>query len=374
MQINQLDPTNRRDARRFVDLPFLLYRDNAQWVPPFVDEARAQLDPNRHPFYQHSQAAFFLATEGDQVLGRIAALDNRRHNELHGARTAFFYLFDAVDDPAVSRALFDAACDWARGRGLDRVWGPKGFLHSDGQGILVDGFEHRPAMGIPYNFAYYGPLLEDAGFEKSIDFVSYRMDRRYQFPERYLEVAARVKQRRGLQSTTFRTRAELRALIPQVTAIYNQSFVEVQGYTPVTDAEAQAIGQRILSVADPGLISILTKGDELVGFVLAYPDVSAAIQRCRGRMWPLGWAHLLREFQRTRWINFNGAAILPRYRGLGGNALLYVELYHILIKHAQYDFADLVQVQETNTRMIQELESLGLRPYKRHRIYQRALS
>ena len=374
MQIHQLDLSNRRDTRRFVDLPFHLYRDSAQWVPPFVDEARAQLDRERHPFFQHSEAAFFLALEGDEAVGRIAILDNARHNKHHGSRTAFFYLFDAVDDTAISRALLDAACDWARGRDLDRVWGPKGFLHTDGQGILVDGFEHRPAVGIPYNFPYYDPLLEAAGLEKALDFVSYRMDRQYRFPQRFLDVAEKVKQRRGLRSTTFRSKAELRALVPQVTAIYNQAFVEVQGYTPVTDAEAQAIGQRILSVADPDLISILWKGEELAGFVLAYPDVSDAIQRCRGRMWPTGWFHLLRELKRTRWINFNGAAILPRFRGLGGNALLYAELYHILIRHPQYDFADLVQVQETNTRMIQELESMGVHAHKRHRIYQRSLA
>jgi hypothetical protein len=113
--------------------------------------------------------------------------------------------------------------------------------------------------------------------------------------------------------------------------------------------------------------------DELVGFVLAYPDISAAVQRCRGRMWPTGWYHLLREFKRTRWLNFNGMAIVERYRGLGGNALLYAELYHTLTGRDQYQYADLVQVQETNARMIQELEAVGVKPYKKHRVYRRPL-
>lgn len=373
MHIHRLDPTDRRNVRRYIEFPFALYRDSKLWVPPLAHEIRAQLDPGRHPFYQHSEAAFYLAMQGDNVAGRIAVLDNRRYNEHHGARTAFFYHFDAVEDGEVSRALFDAACDWARGRGLDLLWGPKGFMAADGQGLLVEGFEHRPAMGISYNHAYYDTLLREAGFEKRIDFISCYMDREYTFPERFLAVAERLKERRGFHSTVFHTKAELRALIPKITNVYNESFVEVLGYTPITEAEGQAIGRRILSIADPELVSLLMKGDDLAGFVLAYPDISAGIQRCRGRIWPTGWYHLQREFKKTRWINFNGAGILEQYRGLGGNALLYAELYRILIEHPQYDFADIVQIQETNTRMVQEFQTIGVKPYKRHRLYERKL-
>jgi hypothetical protein len=374
MHIHRLDLTDRRDVRRYIEFPFRLYRESPLWVPPFVNEVRTQLDPHRHPFYQHSEAAFFLVLEGDEVVGRIAVLDNTRYNRYSGKRTAFFYHFDAVNDRAVSRALFDAAFDWARGRGLDVMWGPKGFMTADGQGLLVEGFEHRPGLGIAYNYPYYGELVEDAGFEKQLDFVSCYLDRRMSIPSRFLEVAEKVKRRRGFRSVSFRTKAELRALIPRVTAVYNEAFVEVQGYVPITEAEAKAIGDRILTVADPTLITVLMRGDEIAGFVLAYPDISAAIQRCRGRLWPTGWYHLLREFKRTRWLNFNGAAILEPYRGLGGNALLYAELYHTLIGRIQYQYADLVQVQETNTRMIQELEALEVKPYKRHRLYRQSLA
>lgn len=374
MQIHRLDPADRRDVRRYVGFPFRLYRQSSLWVPPFVHEIRAQLDPDVHPFYEHSQAAFFLALAGSDVVGRVAVLDNARYNRHHGVRAAFFYHFDAVNDRSVSRGLFDAAGDWARARGLNLIWGPKGFMAADGQGVLVEGYDHRPAVGIPYNYSYYADLLEDVGFEKKLDFVSCYMDRQVSFPQRFLRVAEKVKRRRGFRSVTFETKAELRALIPQITQVYNDSFVEVAGYVPITDAEARAVGERILSIADPRLISLLLKDDELAGFVLAYPDISAAVQRCRGRLWPLGWFHLWREFKRTRWINFNGAAILAPFRGLGGNALLYAELYRVLIDHERYDYADLVQVQETNTRMIQELEAIGVKPYKKHRLYQLALN
>ena len=374
MHIHKLDLTDRRDVRRFIRFPFHLYRDNPLWVPPFVGEIRQQLDPTSHPFYQHSQAAFFLALQDSKVAGRIAVIDNSRYNQHHGKRTAFFYHFDSVNDSTVSHRLLDAACDWARGRGLDMIWGPKGFITGDGQGILVEGYEHRPAMGIPYNYPYYSELLQGAGFEKKLDFISCYINRQVGFPSRFLDVAEKVKQRRGLRALHCRTKDELRGMIPQITAVYNRSFAEVEGYIPVTEAEAQAIANRILSIADPALISLLLKDEEIVGFVLAYPDLSAAVQRCRGRMWPTGWFHLMREFKRTSWINFNGAGIVERYRGLGGNALLYTELYHLLIDNPQYHHGDLVQVQETNYRMLQELEAFGVKPHKIHRLYQRSLS
>lgn len=373
MPIHRLDPADRRAVRRYLDLPFRLYHDNPLWVPPFAGEARAQLDPKRHPFYQHSQAAFFVATEGDEIVGRLAVLDNRRYNEYHGEQTAFFYHFEAVNDRTVSRALFDAAFDWARRRGLNRLWGPKGFSAVDGQGILIEGFEHRPAMGVPYNPPYYSALLEDAGFRKQLDFISCYIDRSIGLLERFLEVAEKVKQRRGLRTVSFRSKDELRAMIPRIAAVYNQSFVEVQGYTPLSEAEARAIAERILAVADPSLIKLLMKDDEIVGFILAYPDLSAAVQRCRGHLWPTGWLHLMREYGRTEWINFNGAGILAPYRGLGGNALLYAEMYNALWNRAQYQHGDLVQVQETNMRMVQELQAMGVRPYKKHRVYVRDL-
>lgn len=373
MHIHRLDLTDRRQVHRFVDLPFRLYRDQSLWVPPFVREARAQLDPQRHPFYQHSEAAFFLAMDGGEAVGRIAVLDNAHYNAHHAAHSAFFYLFDSVDDQAVARALFDAAGDWARKRSLDRLWGPKGFSHIEGQGILVEGFEHMPAMGVPYNHPYYGALVEAAGLAKKFDFYSFRMDRGFHFPERYLEGAEKLKARRGFRSQTFRTKDELRALVPRVVQVYNEAFAEVQGYTPMSEAEGRMVGERILAVADPGLISLLMRGDEMVGFVIAFPDISAAIQRCRGRLWPTGWIHLKRELKRTRWLNLNSIGIREAYRGLGGTALLYSALYHTLADHPQYDYADMVQVQETNERTMREYKALGVESHKRHRMYEIAL-
>ena len=170
--IRKLDTSSRRDVNRFIDLPFRIYRDCPQWVPPLVDDVKLMLNRKKYPFYEHSDADFFLAEREDRTVARIAVFENRHYNEHARSRTAFFYLFDAEDDPEAAVALFEQIEAWARARGLDKIVGAKGFLQGDGVGVLVEGFEHHPAVGIPYNHAYYGELIERAGYTRQRDFMS----------------------------------------------------------------------------------------------------------------------------------------------------------------------------------------------------------
>ncbi len=146
MELIQVDTSNRAQVRRFLRLPFDLYRDVPQWVPPLAPDARRMLDRRRHPFYRNSTAAFFLAVDGSRTVGRLAVLDNADYNAFNHERTAFFYLFECENDIGTAAALFDAGFAWARARGLDRMIGPRGFSVFDGLGLLVRGFEHRPAF------------------------------------------------------------------------------------------------------------------------------------------------------------------------------------------------------------------------------------
>src|SRR5688572_17211084 len=155
MRLIEVDRRNRRDVQDFLKLPFRLYRDVPQWVPPIMQGERARFKPE-FAFYEHSKAAFYLVRdEAGQAVGRIAVQNSRPFNEYRNSKDALIYLYEAIDDESVARCLFDAAADWARAQGLDRLVGPKGFMQSDGIGLLVQGFEHRPAIGIPYNPPYY---------------------------------------------------------------------------------------------------------------------------------------------------------------------------------------------------------------------------
>jgi hypothetical protein len=363
---------NTGQVERFVALPFRLYQDCPQWVPPLVSDQKLQLDRRRYPFYEHSDADFFIAERAGRDVARIAVLENRHYNAHWGSRTAFFYLFESEDDPAAADAVFAAAEDWARRRGLDKMVGSKGFLQGDGIGILVEGFEHRPAVGIPYNHAYYARLIEARGYTRQRDFLSAHLPGDARLPEKVVQIAERMRERRGFSIKTFASKRELREWAPRIVRVYNDAFVENWEFNPITPNEGRIIGERMIQIADPKLIKLVIKGDTIAGFLLGFPDISEGIQKAKGRLWPLGWYWLWREFGRTRWINLNGAGILPAYRGLGVNAILYAEMEKT-IREGAFLHADIVQMEES-VLTVADAVNLGATVHKRHRIYEKTLA
>ena len=282
LRLQPVDPERRADVRRFTGLPSALYRDSAQWVPPVRADARLALDRRRHPFYQHSEAAFFLVEEGKETLGRIAVADHRNYNAYHGTRTAFFWCFEAVDDPAVARLLLDGAAEWAAGRGLDLLVGPKGPLLGDGIGLLIEGFEHRPALGVAYNPPYYPALVEGAGFEKDTDFLTGRLLRHHHLPEAFFAAADEAGAARGYRAFAFSSRRQIRRWLPRFTAVYNEAFRPTWEYTPLTEDEVRSAVERLLPVIEPNLIRLVMQGDDIVGLPDRLPRHLRSLAADRG--------------------------------------------------------------------------------------------
>lgn len=372
MRIHRVDTARRRDVNRFIEVPFVLYRDCPQWVSPLRSDVRLSLNRAKHPFYEHSTAEFFLVEAGGEDVGRVAIMDNRNYNSYHDSHTAFFYFFECIDDADAARALVDAAADWARGRGLEEIIGPRGMLASDGIGLLVEGFQHRPAVGIPYNLPYYERLLLACGFTKETEFYSGYLPGDYILNPRYEEVAAKVMERRGLSIKTFANKKELVAWAPRIRDVYNNSFRDGEGHFPLTEGELAVVTKNLLSIADHRLIKLVMKGDEVIGFLFAFHDISAGLQRIKGRLWPFGWLVLMREFGRTEWVNVNGIGLLPEHRGVGANAVLYTEMAKS-IQACGFKHADVVQIEERNAKSRAEMAALGVEWYKTHRVFRRAV-
>ena len=373
MKILRVDLSDRKQVRDFLSLPARLYRNVPQWVPPLENEERLRLDPRRYPYYRHSTAAFFLACQDGQPLGRIAVLDNRLFNEYNHEKTAFFYLFECEPDPDAAGALFESAMFWAKKRGLDKILGPRGFTALDGLGFLVKGFQYRPALGLPYNPSYYVSFVEAQGFESSVEIVSGYLGQDCNFPDRIHALATRIQARRGLHIATFTNRRQLRLAIEKLMFLYNDALAGSTDGIPLTGAEVNALASQMLWFADPHLIKMVMKGDRPVGFLLAYPDISAALQKTHGRVFPFGWVTLLRELHRTDWININGAGMIEAYRGSGGTAILYSEMFKSFISNPRYHHAEIVQIGLDNEKMQREMENFGVDFYKLHRLYQRKL-
>jgi GNAT superfamily N-acetyltransferase len=371
MQIYIIDPSNKRDIHKFVRFPFELYQYTSQWVPPFVNEMEQSVK-KQHPFFQHSEADFFLAEHGGKVVGRIAVMNNRRANQFRGTQTAFFGFLEMVDDADVALGLFAAAFEWARQRGLDQIIGPRGLIGSDSSGILVEGFEQRAALSVPYNFPYYDAHIKAAGFSKDTDHLSGYLPGGHFVPERIKRIAGKVKERRGYWIKSFKSKDKMRAWVPQVQAVHREAFEGTHTFYPPTDEEMQSIAETLIAVADPSLIKLVMKGQDVIGFIFAYHDISAGLQKAKGRFWPFGWYHILKERKRAEWVNINGVGMLPQYQGMGGNAILYTELEKSI--HAfGFKHMDIVQVNETNFESFNDMEAIGVQWYKRHRSYKRDL-
>lgn len=373
MHITRIDLDNKKQVDDFLRLPFSIYRDIPQWVPPLQMDERLRLSRKRFPFYKHSHAVFFIAYQNTRPIGRLAILDNRPYNEFNHEATAFFYLFECENDLEAAQGLFEAGFAWARSRGLTKVIGPKGFTPMDGFGLLVKGFQHRPAFGLPYNPDYYPQLIEASGFYPLHDAVSGYIGTDIQFPERIHALADKIKQRRGLHIARYEKRSNLRVLVPKLKDLYNGALRGTAGNAPISDAEANALADQLLWFADPKLIKIVMKDEEPVGFLLAYPDVSAALQKTKGRLFPFGWIRLLQEMKRTDWLDINGAGLLPEYRGSGGMAILYSEMVKSVRESGQFKHAEVVQIGMENEAMRRDLENFGINFYKVHRTYGKEL-
>jgi hypothetical protein len=374
LAIEKIDTNIKAQVRRFVVIPFQLYKNHPQWVPPLYIDAETQLNRVKHPYYEHSDADFFIAVRDGRDVGRIAALENRHFNEYHGTRQAQFYLFDCEDDEEAARLLFERVFEWAGQRQLDTVVGPKGFGVLDGYGILHEGYEHRQMMTMMnYNYPYYVRLVEANGFTKEVDFVScYLGAESFHLPERIHSIAERVLKRGTLQVQRFRTKNDLKAWADRIGQAYNKAFVNNWEYYPLTQREIDFLLENLLTIADPRLIKVITHEDEAVGFLFGFADVSAALQRAKGRLLPFGLIDIIMEVRRTKWVALNGAGILPEFQGRGGNALLYSEMEKT-IRDYNFMYGDLTQVAETAVQMRNDLENIGGKTYKNHRVYTRKL-
>ncbi len=374
LSIEAVDPAARRQVQRFIRLPHRLYARHPYWVPLLDVDARMYLNRKDFPFYAHSEAEFFLAVRAGRDVGRLAVLEHRLFNAQHQTRQAQFHFFDCDHDLEAAAALFERAATWATARWLDTLVGPKGFGVLDGYGILIQGFDQRQLMSSTnYNYPYYGPLLEAAGFVKEMDFVSARTAiTGHTLPDWLHRLARQVQQREALRVETYASLPAVVAAGQQIFAAYNGSFTANWEYYPIPAREVEFTINNLKPIANPRLFKVIFHEADMVGFLFGVPDVSPALQRSRGRLTPWSILDLLWEKYRTRTVVVVGMGLLEPYRLRGAGALLIAEtektLRELTVQHVGY-----VNNADSAVRMRQDLKALGLPPTMVHRVYRKAL-
>jgi GNAT superfamily N-acetyltransferase len=340
-------------------------------------DVRKLLDPAKNPFFDHAEAEYFLAERDGRVVGRIAAISNGLHNQIHGDRVGFFGFFECEYDQAVADALFDAAACWLAAKGHDIMRGPASFSVNDECGLLVDGYDTPPTLMMPHNPPFYLRLLDGAGFRKAKDLLVYRGG----YEAMYIPVPERL--RRGTELIQKRQGISLRPLnmadfdrdVEKIKALYNKAWEKNWGFIPMTDRELDFLAEQFKPVAVPDLIPFAEKDGEVIGFGLCLPDLNSVFRRHRsGRLTPALLADLLLslKLKRLRRLRILLLGILPEWRGKGVDAMLYHWIWTRGRDHGFF-WGEAGWILEDNPAMNAGLEKMEFSVYKTYRLFDRAL-
>jgi GNAT superfamily N-acetyltransferase len=363
------------DRTAFIRLPYSLYRGDPNWVPPLEMERRDFLDPRKNPFFEFGEVELFLARRGGQVVGRIAAVKDPHFNQFHDSNTGFFGLFECVNDTGVARALFDAAAEWLRARGLDTVIGPMSFSTNGECALLVDGFDTPPTVLTTYNPPYYSTLIESYGFTKAKDLWSWELSASVEPPEKVVRIAEKIRQR---DEVTVRS-ADLKnfeAEVALIKTIYNAAWEKNWGFVPMTDREFDHMARELKQIVRPELVLIASVRGEPVAFSMTLPDANQAIRAANGRLTtfglPIGLVKLMLAARKITRLRLTTLGIKEGFRRRGLDAILYLDTLRTA-RQLGYEGGEISWTLEDNHLVNRAIESMGGKRSKTHRIYTRPL-
>jgi len=373
--ISVVEVRSRAERDQFIKFSWRIYKDDPAWVPPLIIERRAFLDRKRHPFYQHGDAALFLAKRNGEIVGRIMASDDPNYNALHRSNVGCFGLFESIDDVDVAKALFNAAADWLRRRGRSEIMGPIDYSTNYVCGLLIDGFQHPPTLLTAHNPPNYARLIEACRFEKEKDWYAWWLVPTTAPLERLRPIA---KARARKHSAKIRP-IDLRHLTDEsrrLSAVFNEAWKNNWGFVPFTEAEAEHMGREMRPIIDPRMTLIAEVDNAPVAFVICVPDINVALRHVNGQLTrfglPIGFLQLLYYRSKIRTVRFVALGVLEKYRRLGIAEMLVLQ---VMEEGARRGLCgELSMTLEDNVLVNRFIEGLGASRYKTYRIYRRPIS
>ncbi len=362
-----------RGLRRFLRVPYRIYDGDPHWVAPLMfDLRKVFLDSN--PLFEHAHLQLWVACQNGADVGRIMGLVDDTHNRVHGERAAFFGFFESVEDPEVGRALFETFHAWARSQESTRLVGPTNPTSNDECGLLVKGFDSPPAFMMPYNPAYYEPMVMAAGYRKAKDLLAFYVDIAGSPLDRLARIAAKARKRHPELSFRPVRRRTLDADLAKVKEVYNEAWEENWGFVPMTDGEINFLAERLKPLLEEGLVWVVESPTEPVAFMLALPDFNEALQPLKGRLLTpalLKFLPYILRWRSTRLCRVMTLGTKKRYRGLGLEAVMLDEGFKVGLRLG-FKGAEASWILEDNTAMCRFMEIFSAPAYKTYRLYERA--
>jgi len=368
--INIKEVKSKKDLNLFIDFPHELYKNDPNYVPEIRIGQKEVLSKQKNPFFEHSDAAYFLAFDGNEVVGRIAAIENINYKKHWNENYGFFGFFDSENDPNISKALFDTAIKWLKEKGLEGVYGPMNPSTNDTCGTLIEGFDKPPYLMMTHNFDYYDDLIKSAGLEKSMDLLSYYLDKD-KIPERMIRLTKNIEERLNKQGITFRKAnfKDIKNEAPKIREIYNHAWEDNWGFVPMTDHEFIHLVNNLKTATIPDLVYIVEDKGKPVAFSASLPNLNEiTITFKKGKLFPFNVLKLINAPKKVHTIRVLTLGLIKEYRNMGIDACLYTKIYDACIKH-NWDGGEASWILENNTMMNRALINMNAEIFKRYRIY-----
>lgn len=335
VEIRPVNPT-KNELSRFVKFGIDLYKDNPYFVPPLVMDDVNTLTPSKNPAFDFCEAQSFMAYRDGKPVGRITGIINSVENERTGGKSMRFGFVDFINDAEVVDALFKAAGDWGRSKGMTSIVGPLGFTDMDHEGMLTDGFDEQGTMATIYNYPYYPDHMRRMGFEKEAEWVEFYVKIPDSVPEKHKRIAELVQKRNNLRIKKYTSRKKIKEEYGvALFELINEAYDKLYGYCPLTPRQIQYYIDMYLGILNLDLVTLVVDADDrLVAVGISIQSFTKALQESRGRLFPFGWWHLLKALRgKSDTVDLLLIAVKPEYQNKGVNALLFADLIPYYNKH-----------------------------------------
>jgi hypothetical protein len=369
----------RAERRQLITFQWEIYKGDPYWVPPLLSEREAFFDKSRNAFFEHSDAALFVAKRNGKIVGTIAAILNNRHNQVHNEKTGFFGAFECIDDFEVAKALLDTARDWVKARGMNTMRGPATFSSNDEWGLLVDGFDSEPQIMMTYNPRYYIDLLERYGFKKVMDLWAW-----WASTEKCRDLIVGGRFERVVQMALKRGKFTVRKAdikkfdeeVERVKQVYNEAWLQNWGFVPMTDSEIDHLGANLKQIADPDMVFIAEQDGKPIGVSISLPNLNRPLRKAYpSPRTPELWTLLKFLWYRRSMVNALRLIVLgvvPSHRMSGVDIVMMYRTLQVAMEKNLIG-GECSWILETNDDMNRMIRMVGAEIYKTYRIYDYAI-